>query len=83
MSHIVAYVEKDKIWPRVNFVTMFGELYQIKFLGISNDLIQFTHLRSASGVKRDVIKMAVTALFMRIFIVYVLKCASQIKSFMV
>ena len=29
MSHIVAYVKKDKIWPRVNFVTIFGELYQI------------------------------------------------------
>ena len=35
MSHIVAYVEKDKIWPRVNYVTIFGELYQIKLLGIS------------------------------------------------
>ena len=25
-----AYDEKDEIWPRVNFVTIFGELYQIK-----------------------------------------------------
>ena len=30
MSHIVAYVEKDKIWPRVNFMTIFGELYSNK-----------------------------------------------------
>ena len=37
MTHIVAYVEKDKIRPRVNFVTIFGELYQIKLWGISND----------------------------------------------
>ena len=70
MSHIVAYVEKDKIWPRVNFVTIFGELYQIKLSGIRNDFIQFTHLRSASEVNSDVIKMAVTALLNRIFIVY-------------
>ena len=73
MSHIEAYVEKDKIWPRVNFVTIFGGLYQIKLSGISNDFIQCTHLRSASGVNSDVIKMAVTALLIRIFIVYVLK----------
>ena len=79
MSHIAVYVEKDKIWPRVNFVTIFGELYQIKLLGISNDFIQFTHLRSASGVNSDVIKMAVTALSIRIFIVYVLKYISQTK----
>ena len=83
MSHIVAYVEKDKIWPRVNFVTIFSELYQIKLWGISNDFIQFTHLRSPSGVNSDVIKMAVTALLIRIFIVYVLKYVSQTKSFIV
>ena len=58
MSHIVAYVEKNKIWPRENFVTIFGELYEIKLLGISNDFIQFTHLRCASRVNSDVIKMA-------------------------
>ena len=85
MSHIVAYVEKDKNWPRVNFVTIFGELFQIKLGGISNDFIQFTHLRSASGVNSDVIKMAVTALLIRIFLVglYVLKYVSQTKSFIV
>ena len=78
MRHIVAYVEKDKIWPRANFVTIFGELYQIKLWGINNDFIQFTHLRSASGVHRDVIKMAVTGLLIRIFIVYVLKYVSKV-----
>ena len=81
MSHIVAYVEKDKIWLRVNFVTIFGELYQIKLRGISNDFIQFTHLRCASRVNSYVIKMAVNALLIRIFIVYVLKYVSQIKCF--
>ena len=83
LSHIVAYVEKDKIWARVNFVTIFGELYQIKLWGISNDFIQFTYLRSASGVDSDVIKMAVTALLIRIFIVYVFKYVSLTKSFIV
>ena len=83
MSHIVAYVEKNTIWPCVNFVTIFGELYQIKLRGISNDFIQFTHLRCASGVKSDVIKRAVTALLIQIFIVYVLKYVSQTKSFIV
>ena len=29
MSHIVAYVEKDKIWPNVNFVTIFALLIRI------------------------------------------------------
>ena len=83
MSHIVEYVKKDKIWPLVNFVTIFSELYQTKLRGISNDFIQFTHLRSASGLNSDVIKMAVTALFIRIFIVYVLKYVSQTKSYIV
>ena len=45
--------------------------------------IQFTHLRSASGVNSDVIKMAVTALLILIFIVYVLKDVNQTKSFIV
>ena len=63
--------------------TISGELYQIKLLGISNDFIQFTHLRFASGVNSDVIKMAVTALLIRIFIVYVLTYVIQTKSFIV
>ena len=67
MSQIVAYVEKDTIWTGVYFMTVFGELYQIKLLGISNDSIQFTNLRSASGVNSDVIKMAVTALLIQIY----------------
>ena len=40
-------------------------------------------LRSASGVNSDVIKMAVTALLIRLLIVYVLKYVSQTKSFIV
>ena len=80
MSLIVAYVERKEKWPRVNFVTIFGELYQIK-LCIRNDFIQFTHLRSVSGVNSDVIKMAVIALLIRVFIVNVLKYFSQTKSF--
>ena len=63
---------KGQILPRVNYVTIFGELYQNKLLGISNDFIQFTHLRSASVVNSDVIRMAVTALLIRIIIVYVM-----------
>ena len=34
-SHVVACDEKDKILPRVNFMTIFGDLYQIKLWGIS------------------------------------------------
>ena len=80
MSHIVAYVKKDTIWTRVYFVTIFDELYQIK---LCNDSVQFTHLRSASGVNSDVIKMAVTVLLIRIYILFVLKYVSRTKSFIV
>ena len=48
-----------------------------------NDFIQFTHLRSTPGVNSDVMKMVVTALLIRIFIVYLLKYVSQTKSFIV
>ena len=42
----------------VNFVTIFGDLYQNKLWGICNNLNQFTHLISASGPNDDLIKMA-------------------------
>ena len=52
---LIVYVE----WVyRVNFVTIFGDLYQNKLWGICNNLNQFTHLSSASGPNDGVIKMA-------------------------
>ena len=48
-------------WSRVNFVTIFGDLYQSKFWGICNNLNQFTYLSSLSGPGNDVIKMAAIA----------------------
>ena len=51
----IVYVE----WAsRVNFVTIFGDLYQNKLWVICNNLNQFAHLSSASGPSNDVIKMA-------------------------
>ena len=51
----LVYVE----WAsRVNFVTIFGDLYQNKLWAICNILNQFAHLSSASGSRNDVIKMA-------------------------
>ena len=59
-AHIV-YVE----WAsRVNFVTIFGDLYQNKLWVICNNLNQFAHLSSASGPSNDVIKMAAIVLLM-------------------
>ena len=52
---LIVFVEWES---RVNFVTIFGNLYQNKFLGICNNLNLFTHLSSASGPNNDVIKMA-------------------------
>ena len=52
---LIVYVE----WKsRVNFVTIFDDLYQNKLWGICNHLNQFTHLSSASGPNDGVIKMA-------------------------
>ena len=52
---LIVYVE----WEcRVNFVTIFGDLYHNKLWGICNNLNQFTHLSSASGPNDDAIKMA-------------------------
>ena len=61
---IIVYV----IWEsRVNFETIFGDLYQNKLWGICNNLNQFTHLSSASGPNDDVIKMAALVLLMHIY----------------
>ena len=55
----VVYVE----WAsRVNFVTIFGDLYQNRLWVICNNLNQFAHLSSASGPRNDVIKMAAIVL---------------------
>ena len=60
-NHIIVYVE----WAsRVNFVTIFGDLYQNKLLVIYNNLNQFAHLSSASGPSNDVIKTATIVLLM-------------------
>ena len=57
----IVYVE----WAsRVNFVTIFGDLYQNKLWVICNNLNQFAHLSSASGPSNDVIKMAAVVLLM-------------------
>ena len=59
--HILVYVE----WAsRVNFVTIFGDLYQNKLWVMCNNLNQFAHLSSASGPSKDVIKMAAIELLM-------------------
>ena len=58
---LIVYVE----WAsRVNFVTIFGDLYQNKLWVICNNLNQFAHLSSASGPSNDVIKMATIVLLM-------------------
>ena len=51
---------------RVNFVTIFGDLYRNKVWDICNNLNQFTNLISASGPNDDVIKMATKVLLMHI-----------------
>ena len=61
---IIVYVE----WAsRVNFVTIFGDLYQNKLWLIYNNLNQFAHLSSTSGPSNDVIKMATIVLRMYIY----------------
>ena len=52
---LIVYVEWES---RVNFVTIFRDLYQNKLLGICNNLNQFIHPSSVSGPNDDVIKMA-------------------------
>ena len=57
----IVCVEWAKNMARVNFVTIFGDLYKIKRWGICNNFNQFAHLSSASGPSNDVIKMAAIA----------------------
>ena len=69
---LVSYTTFDLIvhveWEsRVNFVTIFGDLYQNKLWGICNNLNQFAHLGSASGPNYDVIKMTASVLLMHIY----------------
>ena len=45
-------------------MTIFGDLYQNNLWVICNDLNQFAHLSSASGLSNDVIKMADILLLM-------------------
>ena len=52
---LIVYIEWES---PVNFMTIFGDLYQNKLWGICNNLNQFTRLSSASGPNDDVIKMA-------------------------
>ena len=67
---LIVYVE----WAsRVKFVTIFGDLYQIKLWVICNNLNQFAHLSSASGPSNDVIKMATIVLLMYIYKISYLK----------
>ena len=58
---LIVYVEGAS---RVNFVTIFGDLYQNKLWVICNNLNQFAHLSSASGPSNDVIEMAAIVLLM-------------------
>ena len=60
----IVYVEWES---RVNFMTMFGNLYHNKPLDICNNLNQFIHLSSASGMNDDVIKMATKVLLMHTY----------------
>ena len=53
--YLIIFVEWES---RVNFVTIFGDLYQNKLRGMFSNLNQVTHLGSASRPNYDVIKMA-------------------------
>ena len=71
-----------KIWPRVNFVTIFGDLYKIQLGGICNNFNQFTHLSSASGQSNDVIKMAAIAQLYCVCIEEISKYVGKINVFL-
>ena len=61
---LIGYVEWES---RVNFVTIFADLYRNKLWGnLCDNLKQLTHLSSASGSNDDVIKMATYGLLMHI-----------------
>ena len=57
----ISLCRMEKKWYRVNFVTIFGDLYKIKLWDIHNSFNQFPHLNSASDPRNDVIKMAAIA----------------------
>ena len=59
--YLIVYVEWAKKWSRVNSVTIFGDLYQIKLWDICNNFKQFTYLSSTSGRSNDIIHMAAIA----------------------
>ena len=61
---LIVYVEWES---PVNFVTIFGDLYQNILWGIGNNLNQFIHLSSASGRNDDIIRMAAKMLLMHIY----------------
>ena len=61
-------LNEQKNWSHVTFVSIFGDLYQIKQCDISNNYNQFTHLRSASGMNSDIIKMVAVVLLIRMYI---------------
>ena len=68
-SHSISWELIDSIvyveWSsRVNFVTIFGDLYQNTLWFICNNLDQFAHLSSASDPSNVVIKMAAIMLLM-------------------
>ena len=52
---------------------IFGDFYQIKVSGISNNFNQCTYLRSNDGANGDVIIMTTIALLIRIYIIEVCK----------
>ena len=70
-----------KKWSRVNFVTIFGDLFKIKLWGIYNNFNQFAHLSSASGPSNDVIKMAAIAQFIMRMYLRKIKVCWQNKRF--
>ena len=61
-------LNEQKNWSNVLIVSIFGDLYQIKQCDISNNYNQFTHLRSASGMNSDIIKMVAVVLLIRMYI---------------
>ena len=81
LVHILT--EDGHVWHNnytlsVNFVTIFGDKYQIKLYGTSNYFNQFTHLRFVSGVNRDVTKLAAIAPLISIYVM-ILRYVSKTK----
>ena len=70
MSTLKIKIVYGKWASRVNFVTIFGDIYQNKLWVTCNNLNQFAHLSSASGSSNDVIKMAAIVLLMYTYFIY-------------